>query len=331
MHTLTALNRIRRKAPLAGLGLSALMCGCLLYAAPPNANEPAPDKGLSWDPPGPSRAALSSGEKANPVNQKTASTMRLAAVDVSPAQRYVGAGASVQTNPTPTYLRDILPILMRRCSRCHNQEARFVYNWLDYRTAHADRWEIRRRVWDSWRGSYFKESMPIANSPEAMATTEEERLEIRNWVSSGALRGVPPPPRQAGSKEEKIQLGRQLFRSICAACHQPTGRGIPNVFPPLAGSDFLNANKDRAIKIVINGRQGVVVVNGQAFNNSMPSFPLSDDDIANVLTFVYNSFGNSGIEVNADEVKYLRTQPPDVVPQGPNVPTAPPPPPNPYE
>src|SRR5258708_5758156 len=100
------------------------------------------------------------------------------------------------TNATiqqPTYLRDILPIIMGKCSRCHNEDARFVYNWLDYRTAFADRYEIKRRVWDSWKGHYFKESMPIANSPESLAITDEERLALRDWVAGGAVRGVLPP------------------------------------------------------------------------------------------------------------------------------------------
>jgi mono/diheme cytochrome c family protein len=219
--------------------------------------------------------------------------------------------SSGPSNQPPTYLRDVQPIFMGKCSRCHNEQARFVYNWLDYRTAFTDRWEIRRRVWDSWKGSYYKESMPIANSPESMALTDEERQTIRNWVSAGAARGVPPPPGAAKSKTERIELGRRLFTSICAACHQPTGRGLPNVFPPLVSSDFLNADKNRAIKIVINGRQGEVVVNGAKYNNSMPAFPLTDDDIANALTFVYNSFGNSGLEVTPDEVKKLRGEPPD--------------------
>jgi mono/diheme cytochrome c family protein len=220
------------------------------------------------------------------------------------------------TNQQPTYLRDILPIIMGKCSRCHNEEqARFVYNWLDYQSAFADRWEIKRRVWDSWKGTYFKEAMPIANSPESLTLTDEERLTILNWVGSGALRGVAPPPGAPKSKVEKIELGRRLFTSICSACHQPTGKGLPNIFPPLAGSDFLNADKNRAIKIVINGRQGEIIVNGRKFNNSMPKFPFSDDDIANVLTFVYSSFGNAGLEVTADEVKVLRAQPRD--PEGP--------------
>ena len=211
----------------------------------------------------------------------------------------------------PTYLRDVAPILMGKCSRCHNEQARFVYNWLDYKTAFADRWEIRRRVWDSWKGSYYKESMPIANSPESLAMTDEERSIIRKWVAQGAVRGVVPPPGAPKSKAEKIEHGKKLFTSICAACHQPTGQGLPNVFPPLANSDFLNADKKRAIKIVINGRQGEVVVNGRKFNNSMPQFPLGDEDVANVLTFVYNSFGNAGLEVKPEEVKVLRAEPPD--------------------
>jgi mono/diheme cytochrome c family protein len=210
-----------------------------------------------------------------------------------------GAAAS----QAPTYLRDIQPIFMGNCSRCHNQQSRFVYDWLNYKTAYADRWEIRRRVWDSWKGTYYKEAMPVANSPES--------LTILKWVDDGGLRGVPPPPGTAKSKAEKIQLGKRLFTSICAACHQPTGMGLPKMFPPLAGSDYLNADKSRAIQTVIFGRQGEVVVNGQKFNNNMPSFPLTDQDVANVLTFVYNSFGNSGLEVTPEEVKALRAHPPE--------------------
>jgi mono/diheme cytochrome c family protein len=235
-----------------------------------------------------------------------------------------GATTSASTNPAPTYLRDVQPIFMGNCSRCHNQQSRFIYDWLDYKTAYADRWEIRRRIWDSWKGTYYKEAMPVANSPESLALTDEERMTILKWVDNGGLRGVPPPPGVARSKAERIAQGRRLFTSICAACHQPTGRGMPNVFPPLAGSDFLNADKNRAIQTVIFGRQGEVVVNGLKFNNSMPSFPLNDQDIANVLTFVYNSFGNSGLEVTPDEVKALRSQPPaPVASPAPSAPPAP--------
>ena len=127
------------------------------------------------------------------------------------------AQASTVASQAPTYLRDVQPIFMGNCSRCHNQQSRFVYDWLDYKTAYTDRWEIRRRIWDSWKGSYYKETMPVANSPESLALTDEERLTIRNWVDNGGLRGVTPPPGAAKSKAERIELGRRLFTSICAA------------------------------------------------------------------------------------------------------------------
>ncbi len=118
------------------------------------------------------------------------------------------------TNTAPTYLRDILPIIMGKCSRCHNEQARFVYNWLDFRTAYADRWEIKRRVWDSWReGLISRKPMPIANSPESLALTEEERLAIRHWVDDGGPRGVAPPAGAPKSRAERIELGRRLFSS----------------------------------------------------------------------------------------------------------------------
>jgi|SRR5665213_28468 len=221
-----------------------------------------------------------------------------------------GAMSAATTNQSPTYLRDIEPIFMGNCSRCHNQQSQFVYNWLDYKTAYNDRWEIRRRIWDSWKGSYYKETMPVANSPESLALTDEERHTIKEWVDEGGLRGVPLPSGAAKTKADRIALGKRLF-TICAACHQPTGLGRLNVFPPLAGSDYLNADKNRAIQTVIFGRQGEVVVNGLKFNNNMPSFPLTDEDIANVLTYVYNSFGNSGLEVIPEEVKALRAHLPE--------------------
>lgn len=220
--------------------------------------------------------------------------------------------ATETTNQSPTFLRDIQPIFMGSCSRCHNQETRFVYNWLDYKTAYADRWEIKRRVWDGWKGSYYKETMPIANSPESLALTDAERLTIRNWVDAGSPRGIAPANDGGKTKAERIELGHRLF-SICAACHQATGRGLPNQFPPLAASDYLNADKTRAIKIVIAGRQGEVLVNGIKFNNNMPAFPLGDQEVANVLTYVYNSFGNAGLEVTPEEVKAVRALPPDPV------------------
>jgi nitrite reductase (NO-forming) len=150
--------------------------------------------------------------------------------------------------------------------------------------------------------------MPAGNGPEHMSITQEERALIKEWVLAGAACGVPPAEGAPKSKEERIKLGKGLFAVVCTPCHQATGQGIPDKFPPLAQSDFLNSDKQRAIQVLLHGRQGEIVVNGQKFNNSMPSFPLSDGDIANALTYVYNSLGNSGKEVTEEEVKALRAQ-----------------------
>ena len=111
-----------------------------------------------------------------------------------------------------------------------------------------------------------------------------------------------PTPVVARNKAERIEFGKRIFNQICAACHQQTGLGIPGAFPPLAGSDFLNADKERAIGILINGLSGAITVNGKPFNSQMPSLQLTDEDIANVLTYVYNTWGNKGFTVTPDEV-----------------------------
>ena len=209
---------------------------------------------------------------------------------------------------TPTYLHDVLPILMGKCARCHGDERGVLPDWLDYRTAFNDRLEIKRRVWQSWNGVYYKQPMPAGNSQEAQTITEDERRIIKRWVDEGALRGLPPAESGSLSKAEKIEAGKRLFGTVCAVCHQTAGQGIPTRFPPLAGSDFLNADQHRTIQILINGLQGELIVNGRKFDNAMPKFSLTDQDIANVLTYVYNSFGNSGQEVTPDEVSAVRAE-----------------------
>jgi|SRR5579872_465837 len=117
-------------------------------------------------------------------------------------------------------------------------------------------------------------------------------------------RGAPP----ARSKAERMERGERAYNTNCAACHQSAGQGIAGAFPPLAKSDFLNADKFRAIETVTGGRQGKLVVNGQEFNGVMPEWTLADEEIANLLTFVYGSWGNSGKEVSAEEVKTHRVK-----------------------
>ena len=114
------------------------------------------------------------------------------------------------------------------------------------------------------------------------------------------------PEVKAKNKGEQIALGRQVFNANCSACHQMNGQGIPGAFPPLAKSDYLNTDKKRAISAVVNGLNGKVKVNGAAYDGAMPAWQLTNEEIANVLTYVYQAWGNSGQVVNADEVKAQR-------------------------
>jgi nitrite reductase (NO-forming) len=92
---------------------------------------------------------------------------------------------------------------------------------------------------------------------------------------------------------EQIKAGKGVFGTTCFACHQSEGQGVPNAFPPLAKSDYLNADPKRAIHTIIRGLSGEITVNGKKINSVMPSQNLTDEEIADVLTYVYNSWGNN--------------------------------------
>jgi nitrite reductase (NO-forming) len=108
-------------------------------------------------------------------------------------------------------------------------------------------------------------------------------------------------------KEAQIAAGRALFQGTCSTCHQPDGKGLANVFPPLAHSDVLKADPKRAVEIALNGLSGPVVVNGQTFNSVMPPMSqLNDDELANIVTFVLNEWDNPGGQITAQQVASVR-------------------------
>jgi nitrite reductase (NO-forming) len=126
---------------------------------------------------------------------------------------------------------------------------------------------------------------------------------IQNMPSTN---GVPESEIPAKSMAERMEFGKHTYMQTCFACHQAEGQGIPNAFPPVAKSDYLNADVNRAIDIVLHGKTGEITVNGQKYNSVMTAQTLSDDEIANVLTYVFNSWGNSKKEVTPTMVKAVR-------------------------
>ncbi len=109
------------------------------------------------------------------------------------------------------------------------------------------------------------------------------------------------------AKITPYEKGKEVYDRTCVACHLASGKGIATTFPPLEKSDFLILGKTAAITQVIKGKTGALIVNGMPYNNIMPPQGLSDEDVANVLTYVYGSFGNIGTKVTAADVKTVRS------------------------
>ena len=108
------------------------------------------------------------------------------------------------------------------------------------------------------------------------------------------------------TKEQQIADGKVIYTKTCVACHQAQGQGMEGAFPPLAKSDFLNADVDRAIDIVLHGKQGEVIVNGKKYNSVMTPQPLSVQEVADVLTYVYNTWDNSKKVVTPEMVQKIK-------------------------
>lgn len=100
--------------------------------------------------------------------------------------------------------------------------------------------------------------------------------------------------------------GSRLFATVCATCHQPSGQGVPKAFPPLRESDFLAADPERAIRIVMSGLKGPITVNGAPYNAIMPKLDLTDEQIANVLTYELTELGNKGKPITLEQVAKVR-------------------------
>ncbi len=111
------------------------------------------------------------------------------------------------------------------------------------------------------------------------------------------------------SKELQLERGKRVYMQNCSMCHQLEGQGLAGVFPPLAKSDYLSAQKDQVVKIILRGFSGKIKVNGTAYDGVMPpQDTLSDEQIADVATYIQNSWGNSGPAVSKAEVKAAREE-----------------------
>jgi mono/diheme cytochrome c family protein len=102
--------------------------------------------------------------------------------------------------------------------------------------------------------------------------------------------------------------GAALYASLCVACHQANGQGLPGVFPPLAGSEWVQGKDSTTSAILLHGINGALTVKGSTYNGAMPAFKdqLSDEQIAAVLTHVRSQWGNQAAPVSAETVAQAR-------------------------
>lgn len=145
-----------------------------------------------------------------------------------------------------------------------------------------------------------------------------EDVEMENSTKTDIVATVDEPPVQLPEwLRNQIDSGKEVYMKaatgggMCFTCHQVNGQGLDGQFPPLAGSDWVLGEKDRLIKISMYGLMGEIEVNGVKYNNVMapPGIPpgsLTDDQIANVLTYIRNEWGNSASAISAEEVARVR-------------------------
>jgi mono/diheme cytochrome c family protein len=109
---------------------------------------------------------------------------------------------------------------------------------------------------------------------------------------------------------EVLEAGAKVYEKYCVACHQRDGKGDGSRFPPLFATDWVSGNKSRLVSVVLNGFQGEIDIEGRKFNGVMPAHAfLSDELVAQLLTFLRQNFGNNSDRVDAAEVAKVRGRP----------------------
>jgi mono/diheme cytochrome c family protein len=122
-------------------------------------------------------------------------------------------------------------------------------------------------------------------------------------VAFYALSAFSGLPQQRAIPKAVMDNGREVYSNACLACHQADGTGIPRMNPTLVKTQWVNGDKKRLINVVLKGLDEEIEINGDSYSNPMPAQAhLSDKEIADVLTYVRNSFGNKAAMVTPADV-----------------------------
>lgn len=114
---------------------------------------------------------------------------------------------------------------------------------------------------------------------------------------------------QSPGTDNQIDNGKKIYAKNCLSCHMADGGGVPGLNPPLGKTDWVTGDKVRLINVILKGLNDPIQVNGEEYVNPMPPHAhLSDQEIADVLTYIRKSFGNSASAISAAEVKTVRSK-----------------------
>ena len=126
------------------------------------------------------------------------------------------------------------------------------------------------------------------------------------WASNSKAQAKKPAPTRSPSATT-LNNGKTVYTNTCLPCHMADGGGVPRMNPPLAATTYVLGDKAKLIGIVLNGFSEDVEINGQTYSNTMPpQAQLTDAQIADVLTYVRNSFSNKASTVTLADVKAVR-------------------------
>jgi mono/diheme cytochrome c family protein len=156
-------------------------------------------------------------------------------------------------------------------------------------------------------------ALPLDQWSQAAARTAADRLAGIAEKEKAEHPVLPAPAHLSDAAKKQYLAGQEIyFRDAhCATCHQPNGQGLDPAFPSISKSVWVNSDPDRLIKLTLFGLMGPLELNGKKYDGTVPMTPfgglLKDDEIAAVLTFVRNSFGNQSDPVTVEQVQKIRT------------------------
>jgi len=106
---------------------------------------------------------------------------------------------------------------------------------------------------------------------------------------------------QSNALQESIKRGKEVYLDMCVTCHLPNGKGVSKVYPPLATSDYLMEKREESIRAVKYGIRGKIVVNGVEYRGIMSNLGLYEDEVADVMNYISNSWGNKNTKMFTEE------------------------------